>query len=205
VPALVIEPVARLIEAFARLPGIGPKTAQRLTYHLLRAPDAEARTLAAALIAVRDEVVFCERCFNISDAPLCPICRDPGREDARLCVVEEPLDVLAIERTGEFKGRYHVLHGAISPIDGIGPDRLKIRELLERADAAKRDGLPFEEVILATNPTLEGEATAMYLAERLEATVALVSRIARGLPVGGDLEYADDVTLIRALQGRRAV
>jgi recombination protein RecR len=205
VPALVIEPVARLIEAFARLPGVGPKTAQRLTYHLLRAPDAEARTLAAALIAVRDEVVFCERCFNISDAPLCPICRDPGREDARLCVVEEPLDVLAIERTGEFKGRYHVLHGAISPIDGIGPDRLKIRELLERADAARRDGQPFEEVILATNPTLEGEATAMYLAERLEATVALVSRIARGLPVGGDLEYADDVTLIRALQGRRAV
>ena len=204
-PALVIEPVARLIEAFARLPGVGPKTAQRLTYHLLRAPDAEARTLAAALVAVRDEVVFCERCFNISDAPLCPICRDPGREDARLCVVEEPLDVLAIERTGEFKGRYHVLHGAISPIDGIGPDRLKIRELLERADAARRDGQPFEEVILATNPTLEGEATAMYLAERLEATVALVSRIARGLPVGGDLEYADDVTLIRALQGRRAV
>jgi recombination protein RecR len=205
VPALVIEPVARLIEAFARLPGVGPKTAQRLTYHLLRAPDAEARTLAAALVAVRDEVVFCERCFNISDAPLCPICRDPGREDARLCVVEEPLDVLAIERTGEFKGRYHVLHGAISPIDGIGPDRLKIRELIERADAAKRDGEPFEEVILATNPTLEGEATAMYLAERLEGSVALVSRIARGLPVGGDLEYADDVTLIRALQGRRAV
>jgi recombination protein RecR len=205
VPALVIEPVARLIEAFARLPGVGPKTAQRLTYHLLRAPDAEARTLAAALIAVRDEVVFCERCFNISDAPLCPICRDPGREDARLCVVEEPLDVLAIERTSEFKGRYHVLHGAISPIDGIGPDRLKIRELLERADAAKRDGEPFEEVIIATNPTLEGEATAMYLAERLEGTVGLVSRIARGLPVGGDLEYADDVTLIRALQGRRAV
>jgi recombination protein RecR len=205
VPALVIEPVARLIEAFARLPGVGPKTAQRLTYHLLRAPDAEARTLAAALVAVRDEVVFCERCFNISDAPLCPICRDPGREDARLCVVEEPLDVLAIERTGEFKGRYHVLHGAISPIDGIGPDRLKIRELLERADAAKRDGEPIEEVILATNPTLEGEATAMYLAERLEGSVALVSRIARGLPVGGDLEYADDVTLIRALQGRRAV
>jgi len=205
VPALVIEPVARLIEAFARLPGVGPKTAQRLTYHLLRAPDAEARTLAAALVAVRDEVVFCERCFNISDAPLCPICRDPGREDARLCVVEEPLDVLAIERTGEFKGRYHVLHGAISPIDGIGPDRLKIRELIERADAAKRDGEPIEEVILATNPTLEGEATAMYLAERLEGSVALVSRIARGLPVGGDLEYADDVTLIRALQGRRAI
>jgi recombination protein RecR len=205
VPALVIEPVARLIEAFARLPGVGPKTAQRLTYHLLRAPDAEARTLAAALVAVRDEVVFCERCFNISDAPLCPICRDPGREDARLCVVEEPLDVLAIERTGEFKGRYHVLHGAISPIDGIGPDRLKIRELFARADEAARAGEPLAEVILATNPTLEGEATAMYLAERLEDSVGVVSRIARGLPVGGDLEYADEITLIRALQGRRAV
>jgi recombination protein RecR len=201
----IIEPVARLIEAFARLPGIGPKTAQRLTFHLLRAPDAEARTLAAALVAVRDEVVFCDRCFNISDQPLCPICRDPSRDDTRLCVVEEPLDVLAIERTGEFKGRYHVLHGAISPIDGIGPDRLRIRELLERADAAAREGTPFEEVIMATNPTLEGEATSMYLAERLEAVVGTVSRIARGLPVGGDLEYADEVTLIRALQGRRAV
>jgi recombination protein RecR len=201
----VIEPVARLIEAFARLPGIGPKTAQRLTYHLLRASDAEARTLAAALVAVRDQIVFCERCFNISDQPLCPICRDPGRDETRLCVVEEPLDVLAIERTGEFKGRYHVLHGAISPIDGIGPDRLRIRELLERADAAARDGAPFAEVIMATNPTLEGEATAMYLAERLDSVVGTVSRIARGLPVGGDLEYADEVTLIRALQGRRAV
>ena len=201
----VIEPVARLIEAFARLPGIGPKTAQRLTFHLLRAPDAEARALARALIAVRDEVVFCERCFNISDAPLCPICRDPGREDGRLCVVEEPLDVLAIERTGEFRGRYHVLHGAISPIDGIGPERLKIRELLERVDESTANGEPIEEVIVATNPTLEGEATAMYLNERLEGRVGSVTRIARGLPVGGDLEYADDVTLIRALQGRRAL
>ena len=201
----VIEPVARLIEAFSRLPGIGPKTAQRLTFHLLRAPDTEARILAAALVDVRDKVVFCDRCFNISDAPLCPICRDPGRDASRLCVVEEPLDVLALERTAEFRGLYHVLHGAISPIDGIGPERLKIRELLARADEAKRDGAPLEEVILATNPTLEGEATAMYLAERLEGSVVLVSRIARGLPVGGDLEYADEVTLIRALQGRRAV
>src|SRR6185437_14756664 len=198
-PALVIEPVARLIEAFARLPGVGPKTAQRLTYHLLRAPDAEARTLAAALIDVRDQVVFCERCFNISDQPLCNICRDPGRDTTRLCVVEEPLDVLALERTAEFKGLYHVLHGAISPIDGIGPDRLRIRELLARADDANRQGEPIAEVILATNPTLEGEATAMYLAERLEDVVGVVSRIARGLPVGGDLEYADEVTLIRAL------
>ena len=204
-PSPIIEPVARLIEAFSRLPGIGPKTAQRLTFHILRAPDAEARTLASALVAVRDQVVFCERCFNISDAPLCPICRDPGRDQLRLCVVEEPLDVLALERTAEFKGLYHVLHGAISPIDGIGPDRLRIRELLARANEAKRDGAPLEEVILATNPTLEGEATAMYLAERLESVVGVVSRIARGLPVGGDLEYADEVTLIRALQGRRAV
>jgi recombination protein RecR len=201
----LIEPVARLIEAFSRLPGIGPKTAQRLTYHLLRAPDAEARALARALVAVRDEVVFCDSCFNISDAPLCPICRDPGRDEGRLCVVEEPLDVLAIERTGEFRGRYHVLHGAISPIDGIGPDRLRVRELLERVDVAAGDGSPIEEVILATNPTLEGEATAMYLGERLEGRVGSVTRIARGLPVGGDLEYADDVTLIRALQGRRAL
>jgi len=201
----LIEPVARLIESFARLPGIGPKTAQRLTYHLLRAPDAEARALAAALVDVRDKVVFCELCFNIADEPLCAICRDPGRDQRRLCVVEEPLDVLALERTGEFKGRYHVLHGAISPIDGIGPERLKIRELFERADEASRDGAAFEEVIIATNPTLEGEATAMYLAERLEAVVGSVTRIARGLPVGGDLEYADEVTLIRALQGRRAV
>ena len=199
----LIEPVARLIEAFARLPGIGPKTAQRLTYHLLRAPDAEARALARALVAVRDEVVFCDQCFNISDAPLCPICRDPGRDLTRLCVVEEPLDVLAIDRTGEYRGRYHVLHGAISPIDGIGPDRLKIRELLERVDEAAAEGHRFDEVILATNPTLEGEATAMYLGERLDGRVGSVTRIARGLPVGGDLEYADDVTLIRSLQGRR--
>ena len=203
--APLIEPVARLIEAFARLPGVGPKTAQRLTYHLLRAPDTEARTLAAALVDVRDKVVFCERCFNISEAPVCFICLDPRRDPRRLCVVEEPLDVLALERTGELKGLYHVLHGAISPIDGIGPDRLRIRELLARADAAKAAGAPFEEVIIATNPTLEGEATAMYLAERLEGTVDVVTRIARGIPVGGDLEYADEVTLIRALQGRRAV
>jgi len=203
--SVLIEPVARLIEAFNRLPGIGPKTAQRLTYHLLRAPDAEARALATALVAVRDQVVFCERCFNISDAPLCPICRDPGRDGRRLCVVEEPLDVLALERTAEFRGLYHVLHGAISPIDGVGPDRLRIRELLDRVDAADHDGEPFQEVILATNPTLEGEATAMYLDERLAGRVGSVTRIARGIPVGGDLEYADEVTLIRALQGRRAI
>jgi recombination protein RecR len=199
----VVEPVARLIEALSRLPGIGPRTAQRLTYHLLRTSDAEARTLAAALVAVRDEVVSCEVCFNISTGPRCPMCLDPGRDDARLCVVEEPLDVLALERSGAFRGRYHVLQGAISPMDGIGPDRLRIRELLARADEAARAGEPFEEVILATNPTLEGEATAMYLNERLTGHVGSVTRIARGIPVGGDLEYADEVTLVRALQGRR--
>jgi recombination protein RecR len=205
VPQLLIEPVARLIESFARLPGIGPKTAQRLTFHLLRAPETEARALAAALIAVREQVVFCERCFNISEAPVCAICSDPARDATRLCVVEEPLDVLALERTGEFKGLYHVLHGAISPMEGVGPERLRIRQLLERAVAAERAGERFEEVVVATNPTLEGEATAMYLAERLGPLVGSVTRIARGLPVGGDLEYADEVTLIRALQGRRAI
>jgi recombination protein RecR len=201
----LIEPVARLIDAFARLPGIGPKTAQRLTYHLLRSPDAEARALAQALVAVRDEVMLCEQCFNFATEPLCRICADDGRDDSRLCVVEEPLDVLAIERTAEFKGRYHVLHGAISPIDGIGPDRLRIRELLARVDAAQAGEHRIAEIVLATNPTLEGEATAMYLAERLEGSGALLTRIARGLPVGGDLEYADEVTLIRALQGRREI
>jgi recombination protein RecR len=199
----LVEPVVRLIEALSRLPGIGPKTAQRLTYHLLRAPDTEARVLAAALIAVRDEVVFCDRCFNISTGPECPICLDPGRDDTRLCVVEEPLDVLALERSGAFRGRYHVLHGAISPMDGIGPDRLRIRQLLQRVVEREQDGQPFEEVVLATNPTLEGEATAMYLAERLTGHVNSVTRIARGIPVGGDLEYADEVTLVRSLQGRR--
>lgn len=202
--AALIEPVARLIEALSRLPGIGPKTAQRLTYHLLRAPEGEARTLAAALIAVREEVVYCESCFNISTGPLCPICADASRDESRVCVVEEPLDVLALERTGAFRGRYHVLHGAISPMEGIGPDRLRVRELLDRAAQRCRDGEPYGEVVLATNPTLEGEATAMYLAERLEPDVGLITRIARGIPVGGDLEYADEVTLVRAMQGRRA-
>jgi recombination protein RecR len=197
------EPVIRLIEAFARLPGVGPKTAQRLTYHLLRAPDTEARLLATALVAVRDEVVYCTTCHNISTTPVCAVCADPARDDERLCVVEEPLDVLALERTGAFKGRYHVLHGAISPMDGIGPDRLRVRELLDRAAQRCAEGRPFAEVVLATNPTLEGEATAMYLADLLAADVGSITRIARGLPVGGDLEYADEVTLVRALQGRR--
>ena len=203
--SLVVEPVARLIEALSRLPGIGPKTAQRLTYHLLRSPESEVRILAAALVAVKESVVFCDRCFNISTGPLCPICLDGTRDHQRLCVVEEALDVLALERSGAFRGDYHVLHGAISPMDGIGPDRLRIRELLDRVAEADTRGERFAEVILATNPTLEGEATAMYLAERLAGNVGSVTRIARGIPVGGDLEYADEVTLIRAMQGRREV
>ena len=195
-----IAPVARLIEEFSKLPGIGQKTAQRLTYHMLRAPADEARALAAALVAVKEEVRYCSICWNITDADVdpCAYCSDERRDASRICVVEEPLDVLAIERTGEFRGRYHVLHGAISPLDGIGPDQLRTAELVSRV----ADG-GVDEVILATNPNLEGEATAMYLAGVLNEKVATVSRIARGLPVGGDLEYADDVTLIRSLQGRR--
>jgi recombination protein RecR len=196
----LIAPVARLIEEFSKLPGVGQKTAQRLTYHMLRTPADEARGLAAALVAVKEQVAYCTVCCNITETGVdpCAICSDPRRDATRICVVEEPLDVLAIERTGEFHGRYHVLHGAISPIDGIGPDRIRARELVGRAQAGGID-----EVILATNPNLEGEATAMYLADLLTGHVASVTRIARGLPVGGDLEYADDVTLIRSLQGRR--
>jgi recombination protein RecR len=181
---------------------VGPKTAQRLTYHVLRSPTDEARALAEALIAVKEQVAYCSTCWNITDAGVdpCVICADPARDATRICVVEEPLDVLAIERTREFRGRYHVLHGAISPIDGIGPERIRARELIARAKAGG-----IAEIILATNPTLEGEATAMYLADLLNGSVPEVTRIARGVPVGGDLEYADDVTLIRSLQGRRQV
>ena len=196
----VIEPVARLIEAFSRLPGVGPKTAQRLTYHLLRAPDAEARQLAAALVAVRDEVVFCERCFNISDEAVCPICRDPARDARRICVVEEPQNITAVEKTREFKGVYHVLMGALSPLHGVGPDDLKIKGLLARIAAGG-----VEEVILATNPTVEGEATAIYLARLLKPLGLRVTRIATGIPVGSDLDYADDLTVGKALDGRREV
>jgi recombination protein RecR len=199
----LIAPVARLIEEFSKLPGVGTKTAQRLTYHVLRSSTDDARALANALVAIKEEVAYCSTCCNITEAGVdpCDICADPRRESGRICVVEEPLDVLAIERTGEFRGRYHVLHGAISPIDGIGPERLRVRELLSRVDGSGQ----VEEVILATNPNLEGEATAMYLADLIAPHVASVTRIARGLPVGGDLEYADDVTLIRSLQGRRAI
>jgi len=192
------EPVVRLIEEFRRLPGIGPKTASRLTFFLLRAPAEQAGSLAEALSQMRERITFCSTCFNITEASPCPICQDEGRDRSLICVVEEPLDVLAIERTREYRGLYHVLHGTISPMEGIGPEDLRIRELVNRL----RDG-PVEEVILATNPSLEGEATAMYLHRQLAPLGVRVTHLARGLPVGGDLEYADVITLTRALEGRR--
>jgi recombination protein RecR len=194
------EPVARLIDALQRLPGIGPKTAQRLTFFLLKRPSEEVRELADSLRAVKEKIVHCSSCFNVTDEDPCRICADPARDARLVCVVEEPNDLLAMERTGEFRGRYHVLLGALSPLDGIGPDDLKVRELLARLDT---DGAT--EVILATNPNVEGEATALYLAKLLRPLGVRVTRIARGLPVGGDLEYADQVTLSKALEGRREI
>jgi len=194
------EPVARLIEALQRLPGIGPKTAQRLTFFLLKRPAEEVRELADALLSVKSHIVHCRRCFNVTDSDPCRICADPARDGRLLCVVEEPNDLLALERTGEFRGRYHVLLGALSPLDGIGPEELKMRELLQRLEQE-----PAEEVILATNPNVEGEATAIYLAKLLRPFGMRLTRIARGLPVGGDLEYADQVTLSKALEGRKEI
>jgi len=193
-------PVDRLINELSRLPGIGPKTAARLTFYLLRQPREQVLALAEALRDLREKVILCSRCFNIAESSPCAICRDEGRERSIICVVEEPLDVLAIERTGEYRGLYHVLHGAISPVEGIGPDDLKITELLARVKAE-----PVQEVLLATNPNLEGEATAMYIARLLKPLSVRVTRLARGLPVGGDLEYADSVTLARALEGRSEI
>ena len=190
--------LGRLIEAFQRLPGIGPKTAQRLTFHLLKQPEGAVRELAEALFELKARVVHCSRCFNVTDQEPCRICADVRRDAELLCVVEEPNDLLAMERTGEYRGRYHVLLGALSPLDGIGPDELKVRELLLRLDADR-----IREVILATNPNVEGDATAIYLAKLLRPLGVRVTRIARGLPVGGDLEYADEVTLTRALEGRK--
>lgn len=194
-------PVERLIEAFARLPGIGPKTASRLTFYLLRADENEARELSEALARMTEETEFCSRCYNITGAGQdpCGICDDPDREANVLCVVEEPLDVVALERTGAYRGRYHVLHGAISPVEGVGPEDLRLGELLERVEA---EGV--RELILATNPTMEGEATAMYLKRELGGREVRITRLARGLPSGGDLEYADMNTLSQALEGRQA-
>ncbi|HBH04399.1 MAG: recombination protein RecR [Candidatus Rokubacteria bacterium RBG_16_73_20] len=194
------EPVARLIEALQRLPGVGPKTAQRMTFFLLKRPVEEVRELAESLVAVKERIVYCGTCFNVTDQDPCRICADPARDARVLCVVEEPNDLLAMERTGEFRGRYHVLLGALSPLDGIGPDDLKVRELLLRLEQGETG-----EVILATNPNVEGEATALYLAKLLRPLGVRVTRIARGLPVGGDLEYADQVTLSKALEGRREI
>ena len=195
--AVTPEPVTRLIEAFAQLPGIGPKTASRLTFYLLRRPAEQSEALADALHDLKQKTVFCSSCHNITEQSPCAVCRDDSRDRSFICVVEEPLDVLAIDRTGEFKGLYHVLHGSISPVDGIGPDELRIGELMARLQDE-----PVQEVLLATNPNLEGEATAMYLSRLIHPLGIRVTRLARGLPVGGDLEYADTVTLGRALEGR---
>jgi len=194
----VPQPVTRLIEEFSRLPGIGPKTASRLTFYLLRAANEQAMALAEALTHLKERITFCSQCHNISESPICGICEDSSRDQGLLCVVEEPLDVLALERARGYGGLYHVLHGVISPMEGIEPDDLRIPELLERV----RKG-HFSEVILATNPSLEGEATAMYIHRQLAPGGVRITRLARGLPVGGDLEYADAVTLIRAIEGRQ--
>lgn len=191
-------PIARLLEELERLPGIGPKSAQRLAYHILRGDIEAAEGLAAAIVEVKRAIHFCERCFNFAEGPLCDICADPVRDQTVICVVEEPRDVVAVERTGEFRGSYHVLQGAISPIDGIGPEQLRIRELVDRIGTGD-----VVEVIVATDPDIEGETTALYLARLLKPLGVRVTRIASGLPVGGDLEYADEVTLGRALEARR--
>ena len=198
--SITAEPVNRLINEFSKLPGIGPKSAARLAYFILRGNEVEARALADAIIDVKERIGLCSVCFNISESDPCPICADVERDHALICVVEDPLDVIALDRTGEYNGTYHVLHGAISPVDGVGPDQIKVNELIERVKSAETS-----EVILATNPNIEGDATAMYIARQLTQSWVTVTRPASGLPVGGDLEYADEVTLGRALSGRRAL
>ncbi len=190
--------VQAVIDELGRLPGVGPKSAQRLAFHLMKLPVEDTSRLTAAIDEMKARVRFCDRCFNVAEAEFCPVCADDRRDGSILCVVEDPRDIVAVERTGEFGGRYHVLGGAISPIEGIGPDQLRIRELLARLEP---EGVT--EVILATNPNIEGEATAMYLARLLGPVGLVVTKIASGLPVGGDLEYADELTLGRALEGRR--
>jgi recombination protein RecR len=191
-------PVQDLIDELGRLPGVGPKSAQRIAFHLLKLPKEDALRLAGSIAVVKERVSFCTTCFNIAEGDRCGICADERRDHHVVCVVEEPRDIVAVERTGEFKGRYHVLQGAISPIEGIGPDQLRVKELLARIEP---EGIT--EVILCTNPNIEGEATAMYLGRLLKPLGLTVTRIASGLPVGGDLEYADELTLGRALEGRR--
>ncbi|MEA1958165.1 MAG: recombination mediator RecR [Chloroflexota bacterium] len=194
------QPVCRLIDEFHKLPGIGPKTAQRLTYYLIRMPDEEARALAEAILAVKDRIILCSNCQNITDTDPCSICNSDKRDRTRICIVAEPLDILPLERTGSYKGLYHVLHGVISPADGIGPDELKMRELLDRLK-----GDEVQEIVMATNPNLEGEATAMYIQRLISPLGIKVTRLARGLPFGADLEYADEVTLTRALENRQEI
>jgi recombination protein RecR len=191
-------PVQDLIDELGRLPGVGPKSAQRIAFHLLKLPTEDALRLARSITVAKERVTFCTRCFNIAEGAECAICNDPRRDGGVLCVVEESRDIVAVEKTGEYKGRYHVLQGAISPIEGIGPDRLRVKELLARLEPED-----ITEVILCTNPNIEGEATAMYLGRLLKPLGLRVTRIASGLPVGGDLEYADELTLGRALEGRR--
>ncbi len=191
-------PISELIDQLNKLPGIGPKSAQRLAFYLLKGSRDDAEALAEAIVNLKDKVKFCPVCFNVTDEPLCEYCRDSRRDDSLICVVEEPRDIVAMERTGEFHGRYHVLGAAISPIDGIGPEDLRIKELLKRLEDGK-----VKEIIIATNPNIEGEATAMYLTKLIRPLDTTVTRLASGLPVGGDLEYADEVTLGSALRGRR--
>jgi recombination protein RecR len=191
-------PITELIDQLNKLPGIGPKSAQRLAFYLLKTSREDAEALAEAIIHLKDKVKFCPVCFNVTDEPLCEYCSDTRRDDSLICVVEEPKDIVAMERTGEFQGRYHVLGAAISPIDGIGPEDLRVKELLKRLEGGK-----VKEIIIATNPNIEGEATAMYLTKLIRPLDITVTRLASGLPVGGDLEYADEVTLGSALRGRR--
>jgi recombination protein RecR len=193
-------PVQDLIDELGRLPGVGPKSAQRIAFHLLKTPTADALRLATSITVAKERVTFCPRCFNIAEGEDCGICADPRRETSLVCVVEESRDIVAVEKTGEFRGRYHVLQGAISPIEGIGPDDLRVKELMTRL----ADGT-VTELIIATDPNLEGEATATYLARLVKPMGLTVSRLASGLPVGGDLEYADEVTLGRAFEGRRSL
>ncbi|MBN2898601.1 MAG: recombination protein RecR [Clostridia bacterium] len=191
-------PVAQLIEELSRLPGIGSKSAQRLAFHLLNVTEDDAVRLSESILEARRKIKYCSKCFNMTDVDPCVICANAKRDNKLICIVESPKDVIAMERTKEYNGLYHVLHGAISPIDGVGPEDIRLRELLIRLQSE-----PVEEVILATNPTIEGEATAMYISKLLSATDILVTRLAHGIPVGGDIEFADEVTLAKALSGRR--
>lgn len=191
-------PLARLVAEFEKLPGIGPKSAQRLALHVLRISPEEGRQLAEAIIEVKERIGYCKVCYNFTDRDVCDICRDPRRDDRQICVVADPRDLIALEKTGEFRGKYHVLGGVLAPMDGVGPDQLRIRELLKRLET-----VDVQEIVLATNPTVEGDATAVYLSRLLRPLGPRVTRIAHGVPVGGDLDYADQATLIQAFEGRR--